>query len=143
VSHIEEPTRSETVRRALFPASRQSARDARGFVRGVLEEWRLDALAEPAALLTSEIVTNAVVHTGSALVVNVERSDHVLRVDVEDHDPTLPARVPADHDAEHGRGLHIVNSMASRWGATAYGTGKRVWFEIPVIPQQTDTSFFS
>jgi CheY-like chemotaxis protein/anti-sigma regulatory factor (Ser/Thr protein kinase) len=103
---------------------------ARRFVRSSLtdiDEAALDAVE----LLTSELVTNAVIHAGSqphlALVLH---ADHV-RVEVHDDDPNLPARRTPDEARPGGRGLLLLDQVASDWGAEATEGGKVVWFEVP------------
>jgi serine phosphatase RsbU (regulator of sigma subunit)/anti-sigma regulatory factor (Ser/Thr protein kinase) len=120
-----------------LPASTLSARRARRFVLAALEAFGVQAPAieEVAELLTSEIVTNAVVHAGSGVRVMVEGTPDGVRVTVTDADPTVPAvRRPAD-EAENGRGLHLVDTLADRWGVAPAPTGKSVWFEL-VVPEQ-------
>jgi anti-sigma regulatory factor (Ser/Thr protein kinase) len=88
-------------------------------------------LVERAELLISELVTNAVVHgAGDPLVVIDVHSDCV-HVEVHDADPT-PSLTPLHVDAysEHGRGLAIVDALASSWGVASQDAGKAVWFDI-------------
>ena len=81
-------------------------------------------------LLVSELVTNAVIHASTAPRVVVQMTPSTVRVEVHDDDPTLPQPLPFDIDRQGGRGLFIIESMASRWGAESCGTGKRMWFEL-------------
>ena len=100
--------------------------------------------AAVAVLLTSELVTNAVLHPGPAadgvtpeIVVEIHRKDGVLRVEVFDHDPSpLPPPRPLTSPSESGTGLYLVAHLASGWGSyePASGEGKVVWFEIAVHP---------
>lgn len=86
-------------------------------------------------LLVSELVTNAVVHAGPAtgdrdIVLTVDRANGVVHVEVSDRDPTLPVRgEPASGDPA-GRGLRLVDALASDWGVIPCDGGKVVWFEV-------------
>jgi anti-sigma regulatory factor (Ser/Thr protein kinase) len=96
--------------------------------------------SETALLLTSELVTNVVVHTES---VGVEVQAHCdgtrLRVSVDDGamTPLKPVRGGgAEPPAGGGRGLWLVEALAARWGCEALPDGKRVWFEVPCAERQ-------
>lgn len=82
-------------------------------------------------LLVSELATNAVLHAGRPeLIVRVLTSDSRLRVEVCDGSPDLPAPRDALVGAENGRGLELVEALASRWGVLPNPEGKTIWFEI-------------
>lgn len=87
---------------------------------------------DAALLLTSELVTNAVRHGDGEITCRLWASPEVLRVEVSDANPTVPRAVDRGVIADSGRGLHIVESMASRWGAAPAQRegGKTVWFEL-------------
>jgi len=105
---------------------------ARTFVAEVLESWALPGLIDAATLLTSELVTNGVRHAGTAMKIEVSRIDErTVRVGVTDHarDVEVRPRI-ADDDAEGGRGLFLVEQLASGWGSVASEAGKTVWFEL-------------
>jgi anti-sigma regulatory factor (Ser/Thr protein kinase) len=92
----------------------------------------LGVLAEAATLLTSELVTNGVRHAGTGMRLAVSRADErTVRIAVTDRAPEadLRPRVSPD-DAEGGRGLFLVEQLASGWGSYADGDGKTVWFEL-------------
>ena len=112
-----------------LPASPTSPRDARAFVRDLLSTDDA-ALVSSVELLVSELVTNAVVHASSAPRIEVHLGRESVRVAVRDDDPAMPApRIP-DQARPGGRGLHLVESIATRWGAEPSEHGKVVWFEI-------------
>jgi anti-sigma regulatory factor (Ser/Thr protein kinase) len=91
------------------------------------------ALCETAALLVSELVTNAVIHGRTSATVEVHRPPDSLRVTVRDDNPALPAVGESpDFDAESGRGLLIVSKLAHRWGIESADGGKSIWFELAV-----------
>jgi anti-sigma regulatory factor (Ser/Thr protein kinase) len=81
-------------------------------------------------LLTSEVVTNAVLHARSPIEVAVEIGSHTVRVQVSDGLPGL--RGDADRSRHGGRGLVLVAAMASHWGIAKREDigGKSVWFEV-------------
>lgn len=95
-------------------------------------------LRETAALLTSELVTNAVLHAATEITVTIRREPTGLRVEVADDDPQLPAVKQYDEAAATGRGLSVVTALADTWGVTRRGTGKVVWFEIGDTTAQAD-----
>ncbi|WP_049579554.1 ATP-binding protein [Streptomyces sp. SBT349] len=122
-----------------FPPEPRWVRGARDAVRTALAPV-VPGLVDTAALLTSELVTNAVTATLECLTVSnlalhAEWSPAgAVRVLVHDTAPGLP-RVPAlppDADAEGGRGLLLISRYASDWGVChhAPGRGKFVWFTL-------------
>jgi two-component sensor histidine kinase len=88
---------------------------------------------DTAALLVTELVTNAARHAGGDLRVRAGLRTDTLLVEVSDVSPQLPELVglPAWED-ESGRGLVLVDALADRWGSDPLPTGKRVWFELSV-----------
>jgi two-component sensor histidine kinase len=103
-------------------------RIARDVVRQALAD--LDrTTVDKVTLLTSEIVTNAVVHAATPVTVTIERDEARVRVVAEDADEALPA--PRQSPSERGGfGLQIVSDLADDWGAETQPGGKRVWFEV-------------
>jgi GAF domain-containing protein/anti-sigma regulatory factor (Ser/Thr protein kinase) len=85
-----------------------------------------------AALLTSELVTNAVLHAGTPMCVTLHMLPNRIRVDVADGNPTFPSVKEYGREAATGRGLTLFNTLASDWGVQAVDGGKIVWFEVPV-----------
>jgi anti-sigma regulatory factor (Ser/Thr protein kinase) len=115
---------------------------ARRWLTQRLARWELDELAADSALLVSELVTNAAVHTGGPLLVTAAVADGVLEVGVRDFSRRIPrltrSRPARDASgglgwlAEGGRGLHVVDVMAEEWGVAALADGKQVWFRASV-----------
>jgi anti-sigma regulatory factor (Ser/Thr protein kinase) len=89
-------------------------------------------VVECAGLLTSELVTNAVLHAGTPLCVTLNILPDRIRVDVADGNPSFPSLKDYGRDAATGRGLTLFNTLSSNWGVEAAGGGKIVWFELPV-----------
>ncbi len=103
---------------------------ARRFIRGILADHPGCADAE---LLACELVTNVVQHASDAagVTVAVMRCGTVVHVDVIDDGRTgLPHWREADGQDEGGRGFHLVNEIAERWGFVREPAGTCVWFEI-------------
>jgi anti-sigma regulatory factor (Ser/Thr protein kinase) len=119
-----------------LPADARSPKRARDFVVDTLMAWRLDGYLEVAKLLTSELVTNAVMHARTDLTVTVERDDQrqVFKVSVADAAPKPPRRRRFSQWATTGRGIAMVESAASQFGTTTSPDGKAVWFEFPLVP---------
>ncbi|GLW70339.1 ATP-binding protein [Kitasatospora phosalacinea] len=114
---------------------------ARRWVRDRLRAGGIDQdsqVAETLVLVVSELVTNAVVHTGRPAVlrlllpVDPATGPAAVRVEVFDTSCAAPAprHAGADEDATNGRGLELVELLCERWGWYPDGSGKRVWCEI-------------
>ncbi len=116
-----------------FPGDASSAPSARRFAADVLTAWELDELVDTARLLLDEVITNAVQHTVGDVRVRLTHGRRRLRVEVTDHSNRLPDMRPMDPDAENGRGLFIVETLADVWGhETMDSGGKTVWFELAI-----------
>lgn len=87
-------------------------------------------MADVVSLLTSELVTNAILHAGSKVDVAVCVDGDVVRVEVADASPRIPSPSQHPSDAQTGRGLAVVESQASDWGTRPTPGGKIVWFEV-------------
>lgn len=112
-----------------------SARLARRFIADFCSAARLgEDVCQVAALLTSELVTNAIRYGGSRAVLEAQMPGGVLRVTVADENPDLPEVGDAPPlTAEGGRGVLLVSTLAARWGVEKLPTGgKAVWFELDV-----------
>jgi anti-sigma regulatory factor (Ser/Thr protein kinase) len=113
-----------------LPPDYTAAARARRFVRATLQSWRLDGLIEDAELLTSELVTNAVLHARSSARLAIEYEGGPVRVSVCDNSATQPRLRDYGPNAVTGRGLLLVDRIAHRWGVEALDAGKCVWFEV-------------
>lgn len=115
-----------------LPPDPTSARACRQFLRDTLEEWDADQFADEALLLLSELVTNAVLHAGTEIDVEVQLERDILRVEVRDGDPRIPSVRQYSLLSGTGRGLALVAGTAKTWDAEPLpdAGGKRVWFEL-------------
>ncbi|MDQ1709620.1 MAG: hypothetical protein QOG49_1005 [Frankiaceae bacterium] len=97
----------------------------------MLRRWHFDGAVEQAQLLTSELVTNAVLHAGTDVQVVLEAYADTVHVEVIDLTTRRPvARYTPYDDLQTGRGLTLLDSMASSWGVDALDRGKSVWFDL-------------
>ena len=117
-------------RRQTFPSAPVSAGQARAFVSSVLAAAGLEHLAYTATLLVSELVANAILHSGTPLEVVVRCGDDRVRIEVHDGNPQLPVRKHYSTMSGTGRGLMLVERMAAAWGSDRTPGGKAVWFEL-------------
>ena len=129
---------------ATFEPVGRSVATARAFVRDTLQGWGYSDIVDDAVVLTSELVTNAVVHAGTAADVLCLRTDAGIRVEVADRYPEreLPlqngGRI-AHPDREGGRGLLLCGALASAWGVEYSTTRKQVWFRLDLPERPAGT----
>jgi hypothetical protein len=125
----------ERVATLALSGDRRMAGQARTFTRDKLRDWKLASLTDLAELLVSELVTNALTHTGHPRQLRLF-CDRTLTVEVADSDPRAPtARGFTDYE-ESGRGIQLVDELARRWGSRITRHGKVVWFELD-LPTST------
>jgi PAS domain S-box-containing protein len=115
---------------APLPPDPPSVAEARRLVASALSEADCAHVIDTVLLLTSEVVTNAVLHAGTELELRVEVDDHIVHVEVLDRSPVLPAPRDYGEEASTGRGLGLVAMLACDHGAERRGAGKAVWFEV-------------
>lgn len=119
-----------------LPPDERSPGRARRVAREALVAAGLPHLLDDALLVVTELVTNAAVHAGTAFELHIDTSPPGVRMEVTDHSPgAFPVlRSHADEEREDGRGLFLMDALATRWGTTHFGTGKSVWFELERDP---------
>jgi anti-sigma regulatory factor (Ser/Thr protein kinase) len=134
--------RDNLVASAAYQPEPTAAAAARRFVRDTLHGWVVadastdgNGLVDDAVLLTSELVTNAVVHAGTPVQVTCRLADGAVEVVVSDNHPARLVPEPAENDhppAERtsGRGLLLPAALASAWGVTYGRASKSVWFRL-------------
>lgn len=114
-----------------LPRSSDSVGRARSAIREALTGLPGD-VAEVSALLANELVANAVDHGEGSIALSIEIRRDCVRVAVTDEGTVLPVLGESNPTAESGRGLSIVDALATRWGADRDGRGKAVWFELGI-----------
>lgn len=118
------------MKEAQFPAVGMSVRGARAFVESVGDVP--GTISGDVALLVSEMAANCVLHARSPFVVRVGRRPGVLRIEMTDSSVAPPVVKPYSSDAPTGRGLRLIEALASRWGVIPSDQGKTVWVEFDV-----------
>ena len=122
---------------ATPPRSRELPKSARA--PGLAREFLIDylcrshalELADEAALLTTEAVTNAVRYAGPPIELTVNCSGSWIEVRVHDASSTEPRQVDAEDFATSGRGVALIEAVSDSWGVLQYdGDGKDVWFRL-------------
>ena len=121
-------------RRLDLEQPRSSARRARTFVRAACADWRLDEIRDDATIVASELVTNAVLHAGTACRLTLRYNAFGLTVEVRDYRPDrLPEPPPVDPEPpERLSGLFIVDALTREWGIMPRTDDKTVWALLPV-----------
>jgi anti-sigma regulatory factor (Ser/Thr protein kinase) len=130
---------SRHVRLAALPSAVPWARRV---LRHMLREWQLESWSDPALLLVSELVTNAVQASVSGVgpdpashqmvSLTLELTETSLLMKVRDASPGLPVLSEADVTGDRGRGLLLVDFLADAWGHYTAGQGKVVWCELGI-----------
>jgi anti-sigma regulatory factor (Ser/Thr protein kinase) len=105
---------------------------ARAFVREACADWSATAAEDAAALVVTELVTNAVQHAHSECRVSVTIDPAGLRIGVRDYAPAQLRPRPVDTARAAGRGLHLVAMLSSTWGVQPHADGKTTWALIPL-----------
>jgi len=121
---------------ALEPTA-ESVRASRDLVRRTLGSVDSE-LAEVAAILTDEVVANAIRHGRPPIALRVRGNDELVVIAVADCGPGLPVMRCADRTAENGRGLMILDAFSDDWGVVSLREGKQVWFRLHTAGQRPD-----
>ncbi|MFC9281965.1 SpoIIE family protein phosphatase [Streptomyces collinus] len=146
--HVDNRPRSSVITAraaASFEPVGRSVATARSFVRDTLQGWGFADVVDDAVVLTSELVTNAVVHAGTHAEVLCLRTEDGVRVEVSDRYPEREVPVqgsPAamgSPDREGGRGLQLCAALAARWGVDYTPTHKNVWFHLDLPERPVGT----
>ncbi|MEV8088659.1 SpoIIE family protein phosphatase [Streptomyces nigra] len=146
--HVDDPTRSSVITAraaASFEPVGRSVASARSFVRDTLQGWGFADIVDDAVVLTSELVTNAVVHAGTSADVLCLRSEEGVRIEVADRYPEREIPLQGSPvnmgspDREGGRGLQLCAALAGRWGVDYSPTHKQVWFQLDLPERPVGT----
>ena len=113
-----------------LPPEPVSASVARQFVVRGLAGSRFVHIADDAAAVTDELVTNGILHGRTELRLTVRETGRRLRVEVLDGNTRIPIQSHVGVDATSGRGLGIVDAMSRSWGCDERKGGKVVWCEL-------------
>lgn len=132
---------------ASFDPVPRSVAGARAFVRDTLQGWGFADVVDDAVVLTSELVTNAVIHAGTSADVLCLRTPDGIRIEVADRYPER--EVPLQHperglpapDQESGRGLMLCAALATRWGVDYAPALKHVWFQLDLAARPVGTRY--
>lgn len=109
----------------------RATQHARRLVREILGDSDLDALADDACTLVTELVTNALLHGRPPVELTVEADPGTgARLEVGDTSSVLPLRTRATDDVMTGRGLALVESLAADWGVRRTDAGKVIWVDL-------------
>jgi hypothetical protein len=116
---------------AIFEWDARGPREARRFVTDTLRAWGCGHLVDNAAVITTELATNAVLHARTDFTVTISRRpDGAIRVAVRDSSLSPPQQRNAAPSDGSGRGLRLVEAMAAGWGADLLPRGKVVWAQL-------------
>jgi anti-sigma regulatory factor (Ser/Thr protein kinase) len=129
-----EPPPPPRLARLRLTQDRTSVGVVRSLLDRLLASWRLLERVDAGdlKLLSSELAANAVVHAGFPDTITIRYLGPKIRVEVRDTSPDFPQKRDAGATAESGRGMHLVEVLASSWGVDPTSDGKQVWCEVPV-----------
>lgn len=130
---------SSSVATLALEADASAASRGRRWVVLRVRELGLVDLEETVALLTSEVITNALLHAGTPSRVSVRTEGSGVRVEVFDGSTTPPLRrLGYSRTATTGRGLQLLDRLAARWGWSPLADGKVTWFVVEPEPHEPD-----
>lgn len=122
-----------SVREVHLTSRPESASTARRLALSVIGVWGLPQFGDTVELLVSELVGNAVRHTGArSFGLRMRRRPRWVRVEVRDPSRALPCLLPVRELDTSGRGLFLVDRLSDRWGVDLQPRGKTTWFELRV-----------
>ncbi|WP_327341015.1 SpoIIE family protein phosphatase (plasmid) [Streptomyces sp. NBC_01324] len=142
--------RAPRLHQYIHQADPEGLSDARTIVRQALTDWGMAELADDAELVTGELLVNVLLHTEGGAVLTLEvlpEPVRRVRLSVQDRSSAWPRRRTPGETATSGRGLLLLDAVATRWGIEPRGEGKAVWCEIgpaapptsPPVHRDTDT----
>ncbi|MGC5360820.1 SpoIIE family protein phosphatase [Streptomyces sp. DT24] len=126
-------SRAPRLHQYIHQADPEGLSEARTIVRQALEDWEMTELADDAELLTGELLGNVLLHTEGGAVLTLEVLPEPLRrirLSVQDRSSAWPRRRAPGETSTSGRGLLLLDAVATRWGIEPRGEGKTVWCEI-------------
>jgi PAS domain S-box-containing protein len=127
VARVDVPEAAHRLRR-VYESGDVAVGDARHRVAEHLRSVGLgEDVVDDAVLVTSELITNALLHAAPPLELRVTGDEQEVRIEVHDRTSYVPRKQRPTADDEHGRGLQIVAALADRWGTRPTDSGKAVW----------------
>ncbi|THA68648.1 protein phosphatase [Streptomyces sp. A0958] len=130
--------RAPRLHQYIHQADPEGLSEARTIVRQALTDWEMAELADDAELVTGELLVNVLLHTEGGAVLTLEvlpEPVRRVRLSVQDRSSVWPRRRSPGETATSGRGLLLLDAVATRWGIEPRGEGKAVWCEIgPAAP---------
>jgi anti-sigma regulatory factor (Ser/Thr protein kinase) len=114
----------------MVPCDLAAVSQARKLTQQQVSYWGFAEHSDTAELLVTELVTNALTHGHVPIRLCLRNRFSGLRGEVSDCHPALPRLRPHEPDEEAGRGLQLLDVLASRWGVEPQSGGKTVWFEL-------------
>jgi anti-sigma regulatory factor (Ser/Thr protein kinase) len=118
----------------LLPATAAAAAAARRLVTRSLGRWHLADRTDDVLIITTELVENVIKHTNAGGQLRLCLHQGRLLIEVTDYSTVLPHVREVDSNGFGGRGLRMVQTVATRWGARPSGSGKVVWAELATTP---------
>lgn len=102
--------------------------------RAILTRWGAEEMEWVASQLLTEVVSNAVLHAGTPFDVVLTHAPDTVRCEVRDRNPHRPKVRSYSLEASTGRGMHLIDQLATAWGVLPEAGGKTVWFELSPRP---------
>jgi anti-sigma regulatory factor (Ser/Thr protein kinase) len=118
------------VRSLDLPPAAASTREARRFIDAALSQWGLESVRDTALLLTSEIVTNAILHARTPVRLTIDRHRGDVVITVTDGSVHSPIRRRQSKDATTGRGIDLLDQLAAEWSVDIGADGKTLRFVV-------------
>jgi hypothetical protein len=122
-------------RRFRLTSEPAAAAEARGQVRAVIRAWKVPVDPDIAVLLTSDLVTSAIMHgNGETVTLVIRRTRGHLRIDVYDASRSLPVAADEPARSQTGRGLALVAALSTEWGSFRTPAAEAVYFTLAFQP---------
>ncbi|MFD7030588.1 SpoIIE family protein phosphatase [Streptomyces sp. NPDC059917] len=125
--------RAPRIHQYVHQADPEGLSEARYALRQALRDWGVPALADDVELAAGELLVNALLHTDGGAVLTMEvlpEPVRRIRLWVKDRSSVWPRRRTPGEAATTGRGLLLVDALATHWGVESRGDGKAVWCEF-------------
>lgn len=127
--------RAPRIHQYIHQADPEGLSEARYALRQALRDWGMPDLADDVELAAGELLVNALLHTDGGAVLTMEvlpEPVRRIRLWVKDRSSVWPRRRTPGEAATTGRGLLLVDALATHWGVESRGDGKAVWCEFDV-----------